>query len=116
MGKSRDSQKQKLGEFSTLNPALQQLLKEHLYTENKNSQLETKFQMRKLTGKDKDDIQVENHPLTNIITKVANMRRKDKCITLKMHLKIKKNCNPKYFCTHVVGYIQISQEPQTKEI
>ena len=31
--------------------------------------------MRKLTGKDKDNIKVENHLLTNMISKIVNMRR-----------------------------------------
>ena len=44
--------------------------------------------MRKLTGKDKDNIKVENHPLTNMISKLASMRRgEDKYRTLKMHLR-----------------------------
>ena len=44
--------------------------------------------MRKLTGKDKDNIKVENHPLTNMISKLAGMRRgEDKCRKIKMHLK-----------------------------
>ena len=52
-------------------------------------QLETrKFQMRKLTGKDKDNIKVENYPLTSMILKLASMRGgENKCRTLKMHLK-----------------------------
>ena len=33
------------------------------------------FQMRKLTGKDGDNIKVENHRLTNMISKLANMRK-----------------------------------------
>ena len=42
--------------------------------------------MRKLTGKDKDNIKVENHPLTNMLSNLAGMRRGDnKCRTLKMH-------------------------------
>ena len=45
--------------------------------------------MRKLTSKDKDNIKVENHPLTNMVTKLARMRREDKCRTLKIHLKIR---------------------------
>ena len=44
--------------------------------------------MRKLSGKDKDNIKVENHPLTNMISKLASMRKaEDRCRTLKMHLK-----------------------------
>ena len=31
--------------------------------------------MKKLTGKDKDNIKVGNHPLTNMISKIVNMRR-----------------------------------------
>ena len=82
--------KQKLKEFSTTKPALQQLLKEFLLAEKKKPQLETrKLQMRKLIGKDKDNIQVENHPLTNIISKLACRKRENKCRTLKMHLKIR---------------------------
>ena len=43
--------------------------------------------MRKLTGREKDNIKVENHLLTNIISKLAGIRRaEDKGRTLKMHL------------------------------
>ena len=46
--------------------------------------------MKKLTGKGKDDIKVENHTLTNMISKVASMRRgEDKRRTLKTHLKLR---------------------------
>ena len=46
--------------------------------------------MKKLTGKGKDNIKVGNHPLTNMISKLASMRRgEDKCRTLKMHLKLR---------------------------
>ena len=45
--------------------------------------------MRKLTGKNKDNIKVENHALSNMILKLASIRWEDKCRTLKMHLKIR---------------------------
>ena len=46
--------------------------------------------MRKLTGKGKDTVNVGNHPLPNMISKLASMRRGvDKCRTLKMHLKLR---------------------------
>lgn len=41
--------------------------------------------MIKLTGRDKDDIKVEKHPLRNI-SKLADMKRgKDKCRTLEIY-------------------------------
>lgn len=46
--------------------------------------------MSKLTGKCKDNRKVENHPLTNVASKLARMRRgDDRCRKLKMHLKIR---------------------------
>ena len=63
--------------------------------------------MRKLTGKDENNKKIENHPLTNMISKLAGMRRgDDKCRTLKMNSKIKEP-PPKQFCTHRDGNIQI---------
>ena len=44
--------------------------------------------MRKLTGKDKDNITVVNHPLTNMTSKLSGVRREDKCRTLNVHTKI----------------------------
>ena len=44
--------------------------------------------MKKFTSKDKDDIKVVIHLLTNI-SKLASMRRKDTFRTLKKHLKLK---------------------------
>ena len=45
--------------------------------------------MRKLTGKGKDNIKGGNHPLTDMILKLATMRRgEDNCRTSKMHLGI----------------------------
>ena len=44
--------------------------------------------MKKLKGK--DNIKVGNHPLTNMISKLASMRRgEDKCKTIKMHLTLR---------------------------
>ena len=52
----------------------------------------TKLQMRKLTGKDKDNIKVENHLLTNMISKLESMRsREDKGRTLRMLFKIRES-------------------------
>ena len=46
--------------------------------------------MKKLIGKGKDNIKVGNHPLTNRISKLARMRGgEDKCITMKVHLKLR---------------------------
>ena len=46
--------------------------------------------MKKLTGKGKDNIKIGNHLLTNIISKLASMRRgEDKGRTLIMHLKLR---------------------------
>ena len=44
--------------------------------------------MRELTGK--NNVKAENHPLTNMISKLASVRSgEDKCRTLEMHLKIR---------------------------
>ena len=67
-----DMQKQR--EFKTAKPALQQLLKGLLQAEKKKSQLEIKLQMRKFTGKGKDNTKVGNHPLTNMISKLEEER------------------------------------------
>ena len=41
-----------------------------------------------LTGKGKDNVKVGNHPLTNMISKLARMRKgENKCRTLKMKLR-----------------------------
>ena len=46
--------------------------------------------MRKLTGKDKNNVTVENHPLTNMISELAGKRRgEDRCRILKMNWKIR---------------------------
>ena len=48
------------------------------------------YKYKKLPGKGKDNRKIGNHPLTNMISKLESMRRgKDKCRTLKMHLKIR---------------------------
>ena len=45
---------------------------------------------KQLTGKGKYNIEVGNHPLTNIIAKEASVRRgEDKWRILKMHLKLR---------------------------
>ena len=56
-------------------------------------QLETrKFQKRKISGKDKDNIKLENHPLTKMISKLADMRKgEDKGRILKMHSKTRES-------------------------
>ena len=55
-------------------------------------QLETRIlKMKKLTGKGEDNLKVGNHPTTNMISKLASMRRGEyKCRTLKMHLKLRR--------------------------
>ena len=69
------SYKQKLREYRTSKTDLQ-LLKELLYAEKKESQLETrKLQMRKFTGEGKHNINVGNHPLTNMLSKLACVRK-----------------------------------------
>ena len=46
--------------------------------------------MKKFTGKGKDNLKAGNHLLTDMISKLASMRRgEDKCRTLKMHLKLR---------------------------
>ena len=47
--------------------------------------------MKKLTGKGKGNFKEGNHPLINMVSKLAIMRRgEDKCRTLKMHLKLRR--------------------------
>ena len=47
--------------------------------------------MKKLTGKDTDNLKAGNHPLTNTISKLPSKRKgEDKCRKLKMHLKLKR--------------------------
>ena len=53
--------KQKLREFSTTRPALQQILKELLQVEKKRPWLEAELRMGKLTGKDRHTVKVGNH-------------------------------------------------------
>ena len=49
-----------------------------------------KLQMKKPTGKGKDNIKVENHPFINMISKLASMTTGwDKYGTLKMCLKLR---------------------------
>ena len=46
--------------------------------------------MIKLTGKDRDNIKVENHTLTKIISKLASIKSgEDKCRTPKNHVKLR---------------------------
>mgnify|MGYP002477316433 CR=1 FL=1 len=81
------SDKQKQEEFSTSKPALQQWPRTSLGRKEKATIINKKISNEKLTGKAKDNIKIENNPLTNI-SKIANMRGEDKCRTLKIHLKI----------------------------
>lgn len=81
--------KQELREFSIFKPALQQLLKELLLAEMKKVTVRYKIVTNeKAQWKLKDNIKVGSHPLTNMIAKIASMRRENKCRTLKMNLKI----------------------------
>ena len=66
-----------------------------------------KVSMRKFISKDKDDIKVENNPLTNMISKLAVMRREDKCETLKMHLKIRESQPKTILYTHRWPYANL---------
>lgn len=68
--------KQKLREFSNTKPALQQILKELVWAENKRPQLETKIpQMTRLTSKGIHMVKGGYHPLTNMLPKSEIMRR-----------------------------------------
>ena len=80
--------KQKLREFSTSKPTLQ-LLNELPDAEKAKPQFEKRILNEKLTGKGKDNLKLGNHLLTNMISKLASMRREDKCRTLKIHLKLR---------------------------
>ena len=44
--------------------------------EKKTPQWAKRFKMRKLIGKDEDNIKIENHPLTNMKSKPAGMKEK----------------------------------------
>ena len=79
--------KQKLKEFSTTKPSLQQMLK----VEKKRPQLETrKLPMQNLIGKGKRTIKVGNRSHTNMVSKPALVRRgKYKYGILEMHLKLR---------------------------
>jgi len=83
--------KQKLRQFSTMRPALQQIPKEIIWVEKKRPRLERrKSQMEKLTSKGKHTVKIQNHPHTNIILKPEIVRRGEhKCRILKIHLKLK---------------------------
>ena len=72
----RFTDKQKLREFSTTKPALQQILKQLLWVEKKRPQLETKIlQMTRLTSKGTHIVKVGNHPHTNMLPKSEIVRR-----------------------------------------
>ena len=60
--------------------------------------------MWKLTGRDQDNIKVENHPLTNTISKLASMRSGEKCRTLKMQ---NKRTATKTNSVNIIGYLKI---------
>ena len=78
--------KQKLREFSTTKPALQQTLKE--LSRQKRPQPETrKLQMRRLTSKGKHRVKTGNDAYSNI-SKPAIVRRVQ-CRILGMHLKLR---------------------------
>ena len=55
--------------------------------------METRIlKMKKPTGKRKDNLKAGNYPLINMILKLASKRRgKNKCRTLKMHLKLRRS-------------------------
>ena len=68
--------KQKLREFSTTKPALQQILKELLYVENKRPQLETKIlQMTSVTSKAIHMVKLGNHHTQICYQKPEILRR-----------------------------------------
>ena len=68
--------KQKLKEFSTTKPVLQQILKELIQAEKKRLQPETKIsQMISLTSKDIYTVRIGNHPRTIMLPKSEIMRR-----------------------------------------
>ena len=82
--------KQKLREFSTTKPALQQILKELLQAEKKCPKVETrKLRMGKLTSKGKHTVKVGNHLHINMISKPAIIRGQYKCRKWEMHLKLR---------------------------
>ena len=68
--------RQKILEFSTIRPALQQILKELFQVEKKRPLLETrKLHMEKLTNKGKHAVKIGNHLHTNMIWKPAVVRK-----------------------------------------
>ena len=109
--------KQKLREFSSMKPALQQILKELDQAEKKRPQLEAKItQMTRLTSKGIYTVRIENHPRTMMPPKSEIVRRGGyKCRTLEMHLQLR----DQQFKT--ISYIyrllyQNSGQPQTKNL
>ena len=73
--------------------------------------------MGKLTGKGKHTLKVGNHPLTNMITKPAMVRRGEyKCRMLKMHSKLRDHQLKTILHTYTECYIKTSWEQQTKKV
>ena len=69
--------------------------------------------MRKLV---KTKIKVENHPLTNMVSKLASMRREDKCRTLQMHLKIREPQPKTILYTQRWSYTNLMESTNKKTI
>ena len=61
--------RQKLIEFSTTKPVLQQILRELRKEKREATTINKKLQMRRLINESKHIVKVGNHPHTNVISK-----------------------------------------------
>ena len=70
--------------------------------------------MRKLTGKGKDKIKIENPPLTNMISKLASMRREGQMQNIENAFEIKRPATKRTSITHHIGKTENEcvKEPQ----
>ena len=101
--------------------------------EKKRPQLQTKWEMRKLTSKGKHTVKLGSHPLTNVVSKRETLTRGNyKWKMLEMHLKLRVQqlnlcvCVYVYISmdicmdihiythTHIDCYIKSSWQKQTK--
>ena len=78
--------------------------------EKKRPQVQTKWEMRKLTTKGKHTVKLGNHPLTNVVSKWETLTRGNyKWKMLEMHLKLRVQqlnlcvC----VCVYMYGYTHI---------
>ena len=70
------------------------------------------LQMKKVTGKDKYNIKVGNHPLANMVSKLASLRQ-GQMLNIENAFEIKRPAT-RNNSANIDGYIKIKQEPQIK--